>query len=208
MPSFYLKGAGMIDTANHIVRQAATAIQSSAIVLRYFTLFACDELARLQIKFGCSITPESDRYWVVSIVTDDYVSFVPALSCFKFEVAHWTHINNDTDSINNHIGHQLLDLLYVSEREPHLVDLIIVFAILDLRILVESNAEVILYRCVLLVSHFDLAATKNVNTVLLQLFKPSNCYFIKHGRLDHSAFSVDKVEIEDMAFTSVVSVMS
>ena len=74
--------------------------------------------------------------------------------------------------------------------------------------LIKSNAEVILDGGEPFVCHFDLAATKNVHFVFLELVKPFDGYLVEHGRLNHCSVTVDQVEIKDLAFPSVIFVGS
>jgi hypothetical protein len=58
-------------------------------------------------------------------------------------------------------------LLDFSEREPHLVDLAVIIARLNLGALVKGDAEVVLDGGKLFVGHFDGASTEDVHFVNL-----------------------------------------
>lgn len=101
-----------------------------------------------------------------------------------------------------------MDLPDFGEREPRLVDLAVVSALLYIGALIKGNAEVVLYGGELFVGHFYGSSHKHVHLVFLDVVKPFQGLLVKHRCLDHRAVAVNQVNCEDLPFTSFVLVGS
>lgn len=99
-------------------------------------------------------------------------------------------------------------MLDTSEGKAGLVDLFVIFALLDVSAPIKSDAVVIFYGGKPFVGHFDGASTKHIHPVLLNNFSPFQSFLIKHSCLDQGALVVDQVNVQDLTLTLLVLICS
>ena len=137
------------------------------------------------------IAPGCDIDAHVALITNDHLTLVAHLTCLKGQRSSQADLKNDSDHIDRAVLHQCFNRFQLGEGEAFALDVSIVGALFDDSLLIESDAEVVLDRCVALVGKFDLATAESVYFFGLKRVHQALSCLIEAGRLDQSALSID-----------------
>jgi hypothetical protein len=110
-------------------------------------------------------------------------------------------VYNTTD-IDGSSLHNFLDFSDLAEIKSLSYDRTIIFSLMDLRVLIKNNAEIILNRCELLVGHFDTSIGEKINFVLFKNFTKHFSRVIKESSLNLCSVLINHFNFEELSAVS------
>ncbi len=173
-----------------------TTIKAFAVVVGYPGPTQRQHSSRPVVSLLGILSPKTDLNAQVAFVSDNNISAVlDSPTLFDVHLGKSAHINYHAYCVYRAHLLKVIDFFDRREAKAAALNAKVVVNFFNFRLLVEDNRVVVLYTCVFLVCHFDLAVCKQVNLVFNQNLVVVVCLLVEESTLDLGPLIVNQLNI-------------
>ena len=163
--------------------------------------------ACFNIRSECSSSPQGYRYLSTRVINESHLLFVSGFTCLSQDRCSWLMVLDDCNYINSSTHRVFINLGDRHNIEVGTFNDSIIYAFLDNRVFIESNAVVILDWSKSSVSSSHTPSSKIVDFILLKLIKPFLTCISKERALNLRTMRILKIDVEELRLTRVGSIL-